>query len=314
LIGTQTQHRQLAVANIDIDTKVKASHAQTTTASPAQAVVDNGLNISIATPVSAPTVTPSVPQPKITPPSESQRLIKDLLSYKWNLDRALRAAAKMAQWTQPDQMGEMRRLVQDGDGFVASAVAENVAKRDGITALPLLMRALRRCEQDGRGSDKLTILIAQMVKAAPAQASRILYQMAADHAPLIRRDAAWALGLLNEEYAEAPLLHLLNDSHVPVRIAAANALKRFKTENVANALVVLMKDPDAQVRAAVVMALGHIGNYYTLPALHGAMNDPAEIVRSLAADALKRLGFQAPASATPTRSKGFKLNWFASRN
>jgi HEAT repeat protein len=191
-----------------------------------------------------------------------------------------------------------------------------VARRDGIAAMPLLMRALRRCEQDGRGSDKLTVLIAQLIKMYPPQASKVLYQMAADHAPLIRRDAAWALGLLAEEYSESPLLHLLNDSHPSVRVAAANALKRFKTENVANALVTLMRDPDAQVRATVVIALGHIGNYYCLPALHAAINDPAEIVRNLAADALKRLGFQSPTNtAAQNRSRGFKFNLFgAARN
>ena len=259
--------------------------------------------------------TTPVPSPTTTS-SETQRLIKDLLSYKWNLDRALRAAAKMAQWTEPEQITELRKLLQESDGFVSSAVAEAVARRDGISSMPLLMRALRRCEQDGRGSDKLTVLIAQLIKMYPAQASKVLYQMASDHAPLIRRDAAWALGLLVEEYSESLLLHLLNDTHPSVRVAAANALKRFKTENVANALVTLMRDPDAQVRAAVVIALGHIGNYYCLPALHGAINDPAEIVRSLAADALKRLGFQSPTNtATQNRNRGFKFNLFgAARN
>ncbi len=270
--------------------------------------------LALMDPVDAATIALAELGPTLSTP-ETQRLIKDLLSYKWNLDRALRAAAKMAQWVEVEQVNELRKLLQESDGFVVAAVAEAVARHDGIVALPLLMRALRRCEQDGRGSDKLTILIAQLIKMYPTHASRALYQMSADHAPLIRRDAAWALGLMDEEYAETPLLHLLNDAHPSVRVAAANALKRFKTENVANALVVLMRDPEAQVRATVVIALGNIGNYYCLPALHAAINDPAEIVRTLAADALKRLGFQSPTSnATPNRGKGFKFNLFGSRN
>lgn len=278
-----------------------------------QAAIDISYQIWLDSAESIATISPEGSQQSSM---ETQRLIKDLLSYKWNLDRALRAAAKIGQWSTPGQLNEMRKLLQESDGFVASAVAEVVARHDGIAALSLLMRAMRRCEQDGRGSDKLIVLIAQLIKMHPTQASRVLHQMAADHAPLVRRDAAWALGLLSEEYSESSLLLLLNDAHPSVRVAAANALKRFKSENVANALVTLMRDPEAQVRAAVVMALGHIGNFYCLPALHAAINDPAEIVRTLAAEALKRLGFQSPANhATINRNKGHKFSLFgASRN
>ncbi len=101
-----------------------------------------------------------------------------------------------------------------------------------------------------------------------------------------RRNAAWALGALDDSKAVQPLIGALRDSAAMVRRQTAWALGALNDSAAVDALVATLNDADADVREQAAWALGAIGDAHARAALTSALKDSASGVRRQAAWAL----------------------------
>jgi HEAT repeat protein len=102
----------------------------------------------------------------------------------------------------------------------------------------------------------------------------------------VREQAAWALGALDDPKAVQPLIAALRDSAAMVRRQTAWALGALDDSGAVDALVTTLKDTDADVREQAAWALGAIGDARALAGLTSALKDSASGVRRQAAWAL----------------------------
>jgi hypothetical protein len=115
----------------------------------------------------------------------------------------------------------------------------------------------------------------------------LLVSAARDEDPAIRKAAAEALGVLDEDAAIGPLGELLlNDPDWEVREAAAESLEELESPESVGVLRAALLDADEDVRLAVVEALGAIGGPEAIALLRAALRDEDEDVRDSAAEAL----------------------------
>jgi hypothetical protein len=110
-----------------------------------------------------------------------------------------------------------------------------------------------------------------------------------DEDPIVRREAAAALGRVGGAEAAAALTPALSDEEPAVRMQAVRAVGRIGNDEGAQALgAVSSGDPDPLVRRLAVRALGAQGIEEARSALEAATLDPNESVRREAAAALAR--------------------------
>ena len=102
----------------------------------------------------------------------------------------------------------------------------------------------------------------------------------------VREQAAWALGALDDPKAVQPLIGALRDPAAIVRRQTAWALGALDDSAAVDALVATLKDIDADVREQAAWALGAIGDARALAGLTSALKDSASSVRRQAAWAL----------------------------
>ena len=107
---------------------------------------------------------------------------------------------------------------------------------------------------------------------------------------IARRNAAWALGAIDDPRAVAPLTHALRDREPAVRAQAAWALGAIDDSAAVQALIGTLKDDDQRVRRQSAWALGAIDDGRAVDALVSALADPQPDVREQAAWALGALG------------------------
>src|SRR5574338_1607904 len=118
-----------------------------------------------------------------------------------------------------------------------------------------------------------------------------------------RRNAAWALGAMDDRRAVGPLQAALKDPEAPVRRKAAGALGASDDTDAVSALVAALKDHDPETRANAAWALGAIDSREAGHALAAALGDAEARVRAQAAWALGAIG---DASATPALTAALK--------
>ena len=102
----------------------------------------------------------------------------------------------------------------------------------------------------------------------------------------VREQAAWALGALDDPKAVQPLIGALRDPAAIVRRQTAWALGALDDSAAVDALLATLKDIDADVREQAAWALGAIGDARALAGLTSALKDSASSVRRQAAWAL----------------------------
>ena len=105
-----------------------------------------------------------------------------------------------------------------------------------------------------------------------------------------RRNAAWALGALDDPRGVAPVTAALQDREPPVRAQAAWALGAMDADSAVQALVAALKDTDDGVRKQAAWALGAIGSRAAVGGLSQALKDSHAQVRHQAAWALGAIG------------------------
>lgn len=131
---------------------------------------------------------------------------------------------------------------------------------------------------------------------AGATAAQPLFDILAnDPNPIVRENAAVALGKIGDEQGVTPLIGALRDADPGVRFAAAVALGKIgdihDASQAAPPLINALKDSGsrADLRGASASALGKIGDPTAIGPLELALNDPDAGVRSAAQDALLKL-------------------------
>src|SRR5262245_12791945 len=102
----------------------------------------------------------------------------------------------------------------------------------------------------------------------------------------VREQASWALGALDDARAVQPLIGALRDRAPAVRRQAAWALGVLDGNAAVDALVAALKDSDSRVREQSAWALGTIGEARARGALSVALKDSEPRVRRQAAWAL----------------------------
>ena len=113
----------------------------------------------------------------------------------------------------------------------------------------------------------------------------------------VRMNAAWALGAIGDPRAVEPLIKALEDEHLRVRGTAASALIRIDPgwwENSAVKSVIAevfsaLKDEDPTVRSNAAWVLGEIQDPKAVEPLIEALKDENSWVRQSAAGALEKI-------------------------
>ncbi len=108
--------------------------------------------------------------------------------------------------------------------------------------------------------------------------------------PAVKAELARAVGGMGEPEGVVPLLALLGEPHLLVRVEAIGALGLLKDARALGPLLALLGDADARLREAAARALGMIGSLDVLPHLLRALQDPAPLVVESVATALGLLG------------------------
>ncbi|MBW1980689.1 MAG: HEAT repeat domain-containing protein [Deltaproteobacteria bacterium] len=113
-----------------------------------------------------------------------------------------------------------------------------------------------------------------------------------DQEPLIRRQAAEALGKIGDDRAVAPLLAVLQrkDEAAHVRASAAETLGLLRNPIAVEPLLTALRDQDWNIRSRAAQALGNIGDTRAVEPLMAALADREAVVRQHLSEALGKIG------------------------
>jgi len=114
---------------------------------------------------------------------------------------------------------------------------------------------------------------ASALAAIGSQAFQPVLAALRQEAWIARRNAAWALGALDDNQAVPALIDALRDREAPVREQAAWALGAIDDTQAMPVLIAALKDQDARVRRQAAWALGAIDDPRAVTALGQAVED-----------------------------------------
>ena len=194
------------------------------------------------------------------------------------------AAGSPGQAAAPPALPQLTSDVSSPSASVRRQALRGLRGRGGPETLPLLARLVGDAEVDiregavggvigvyvqprkGSTHDAAEAFEVGRFRAqvwpAPAELSVALVKALADEAPPVRRDAAYALGIvLAPPVTDAvafEIMSSLSDREPSVRIAAARALGHLRVQAAGVALVGRVNDEDLDVRLASMRALGDL--------------------------------------------------------
>ena len=139
------------------------------------------------------------------------------------------------------------------------------------------------------------VLRANAIEAAQnaldnAAARQMVLSGLGDGHEVVRFAAAMAAGKLRLRDAYRPLLRLVNDPDVRVRVGVRYALHRLGDTRFSHDLERTAQDPSKYIRADTAMVLGLLNEPSALKILRQMQNDDEPIVRLQVAEAMWRLG------------------------
>jgi HEAT repeat protein len=159
---------------------------------------------------------------------------------------------------------------------VAEAPADTLkGKKTRDEAAQALVQALDTEDEEERRSIVGTLGALGSEVAVEALTRVVAEDPSAD----IRRQAAWALGEIEDDGAVMALLVAMQDEDVEVRRMAVWALGELEDEAAIPALVVALEDEDGEIRRHAVWALGEIESPRALEALRTVIRDEDQEVR-----------------------------------
>ncbi len=175
----------------------------------------------------------------------------------------------------------------DGTGLIIAA-ANALANIGGDDAADALRYALRKAESDRN----LWMQLARAAGRAKAQnaADELAKGLRSDNAAA-RRTAVEALGQVGSKDPVPDLVKALNDTDMPVRLAALRALSTLDPEGAGRHFTRLMANPDEapELRIPAAAALAAAKNEEAFATLMGMLNAQSTTPTQLAAEALGQL-------------------------
>jgi bilin biosynthesis protein len=222
--------------------------------------------------------------------SEWDRIIAELHDVE-DIRRAVGAYERLSKAADESWLPRLHQLLATGrDFFVREAAAYPIARLEGLRALPQLLHALKRGEDEGHDNDGLAALVSDLVWANPDQAAPLLIQMIGSSSERQRSDAAWLWGFAATALPPEPLLRLSKDPSPPVRSAAIGSLGTYKgRDDVFATLTQALHDSDESVRCSAASALGFYEDQRALPLLRELLPSASERVRPIIKYALQQL-------------------------
>jgi HEAT repeat protein len=202
--------------------------------------------------------------------------------------------ASQQQATPLPPLPQVEQDVASSSVRVRRQALKGLRERGGPETLPLLARLLGDSEIDireGAVAGVIAVYVQPPAKrsigsaadafevarfhaqpwSVPPELSVALVRALADEQPAIRRDTAYAVGIvLTPPVSDAVAFELvasLSDREPSVRIAAALALARLQVQDAGVALVGRINDEDLDVRLASMRALGDLRYKGAVPAL-----------------------------------------------
>ena len=140
-------------------------------------------------------------------------------------------------------------------------------------------------------TDSFRRLPTELTTAMGRPAVKPLMAALNDPDPLVRRQAAEALGKIGDPRAIEPLIAIMSDPDPLIRRQAIQALRRINDPIAANTLIKILVDKDEQpyVRATAAEALGKLRQASAVDSLISVLQDEQWVVRSRAVQALGRI-------------------------
>jgi bilin biosynthesis protein len=182
----------------------------------------------------------------------------------------------------------LQAFLHDEDTVVRSSSAGALA-RTGEAAVPALLNILASPQQpeDIKGH------AAWALAFIGSEATEYLYQALGSDSIDVRCAVIGAIAHVAQEQGDAKscdvLVSALTDPEPVIRTEAASALGQVNYSPAIPHLILALKDQDSGVRKAAVSSLGKVGNSSVLEPLKAALQDPEEVVRILAKLAIHQL-------------------------
>ena len=200
---------------------------------------------------------------------------------------------------------ELAEKLKSSDSSERAVVICSLGKKKDVSAMPLLIQSLSDDEAVAApigcwNSGDWSPLLKTFKQPSPGEEAAIalasfgeiavepLVAALKDSNPIVRRNAAWAIGeirdgdKINRSIALEPLVSALSDEDSWVRRAAAFALDEIKDSRTATALINALSDETAGVREMAANALGEMKEPSAFNSLQAALSDKDERVRSRA--------------------------------
>lgn len=198
-------------------------------------------------------------------------------------------------------------MLRSPDPVVRTGVAcsRKVFNASAAAAIPALIDMLdddepvapEVCREDGRqwwGDDRRPITPGQEAARALVRIGTASFDPLAKAltggGPTARRNAAWALGALDDQRAVQPLVASLKDAEAGVREQASWALGALDDARAVQPVISALRDPSPGVRRQAAWALGALDDAAAVDALVSALKDSDARVREQAAWALGAIG------------------------
>ncbi len=163
----------------------------------------------------------------------------------------------------PETLALLARLIADPELDIREGAVAGVI---GVYVQPV-----RKRSADNAAEAFEVARFRAQVWPAPAELSLALVKALADEAPSVRRDAAYAVGIvLAPPVTDAvafEIMSSLSDREPSVRIAAARALGHLRVQAAGVALIGRVNDEDLEVRLASMRAVGELRDVQAVAAL-----------------------------------------------
>ncbi len=200
--------------------------------------------------------------------------------------RRAQAAELLGNFNDPNVVLALYRTLEDRRHEVRIAAARSLARLHAVQSVREIVAALI-----GQRTDP-SLAVTEVFRSLGAQHVPELRALLRDReipvtAKVLAIDALGRLGVLS---AVEELLEIYDHPHLPIRIAAMQALSRLCDPRSISAVTLATTDKAWEVRAQAAIGLGRLGSRDGLPALKQLLADGQWWVRYHAAQSLAALG------------------------
>jgi HEAT repeat protein len=183
------------------------------------------------------------------------------------------------------RLGELSALLDSGSVTEKVTAARSLATFRSSEARNALMQALDDPEPSVRQEAALSL----GVFTGKRVVLRLVALLDSESDPMVKAVVAEALGQMKSRRATHPLVEVLWDPSVDVRLAASKALGQIADPGATLALAERLQDSSAAVRRTAAASMARIGDHRAIRPLIECLKDEDDKVRSVALEGLRAL-------------------------